>query len=108
LINVALIAQREEEERVGEEMQTARGEMIRKKEHSASRTMGTVNVTQLNSEQMRNVKQGLRNFFANKTIQLLTKFKPEPGFWETWQTFEGAYEESLPASNRRGRRKRRQ
>jgi hypothetical protein len=57
--------------------------------------MAGVNIPQLNSEQMRKVKQGLSNFFAGEINPILAKFKPEPAIWETWQTFEGAYEESL-------------
>jgi hypothetical protein len=50
MIDPPLIAQREEEERVGKEVQTARREMITKKEHYTSRMMSAVNVPQLKSE----------------------------------------------------------
>jgi hypothetical protein len=69
--------------------------MIRKKEHYENQTMAGVNVPQLNSEQMRKVKQGLSSLFADEINPMLSKFKPEPGVWETWQAFEGAYEEAL-------------
>jgi hypothetical protein len=107
--------------------------MIRKKEHYENQTMAGVNVPQLNSEQIRKVKQGLSSLFADEINPMLAKFKPEPGVWETWQAFESADEEalhrirehilraigrdpgrlygqnvSIPASKRRERRKRRQ
>jgi hypothetical protein len=69
--------------------------MIRKKEHSANQTMTGVHVLQLNSEQMRKVKQGLGDLFADEINPMLAKVKPEPEVWETWQAFEGAYEEFL-------------
>jgi hypothetical protein len=94
-INPILIAEREAEERASAEMQESRREMIQRKAHYASQTMAGVNVPQLNSEQMRKVKQGLKDLFANEINPILAKFKPEPGVWETWQAFEGAYEEAL-------------
>jgi hypothetical protein len=44
---------------------------------------------------MRKVRQGLKTFFANEINPLIAKFRPQPGEWETWDAFEGAYEESL-------------
>jgi hypothetical protein len=94
-INPALIMQREAEERASAEMEDSRREMIRRKEYYNRQTMTGVNIPQLNSQQMRKVKQGLTNLFADEINPMLGKFKPEPNVWETWQAFEGAYEESL-------------
>jgi hypothetical protein len=63
-------------------MQESGKETTKGKEHDANRTMASVNITQLSSEQMRKVKQGLKNFFANEINPMRAKFKPEPGVWE--------------------------
>jgi hypothetical protein len=57
--------------------------------------LGGVNIPQLNSEQMRKVKQGLNGLFANEINPFLAKFKPKNREWEEWQVFEGAYEEAM-------------
>jgi hypothetical protein len=94
-INPALVVQQAEEERANEEMRESRQEMIEKKKHYQNRMLGAVNIPQLNSEQMKRVKQGLKGLFTNEINPLLAKFKPKNREWEEWQAFDGAYEEAM-------------
>jgi hypothetical protein len=89
------MVQQAEEERANGEMGKSRQEKIEKKKHYQSRMLGAVNIPQLNNEQIRKVKHGLKDLFANEINPLLAKFKPKNREWEEWQAFEGAYEEAM-------------
>jgi hypothetical protein len=94
-INPALLVQQEADDQARMEMEESRREMVRRKEHHTKQTATGVNIPQLTSEQMQKVKQGLKNLFTDEINPMMEKFKPEPGEWETWRAFEGAYEEAL-------------
>jgi hypothetical protein len=54
-----------------------------------------VSIPRLNKEQMRKIKTGLEDLFKHEINSLMIEFQPDPGDWDGWCAFEGAYEESM-------------
>jgi hypothetical protein len=50
---------------------------------------------QLNVDQMRRARQGLSNLFRIELTPMLDSLMLGADSWERWETFEGAYEESI-------------
>jgi hypothetical protein len=44
---------------------------------------------------MRKIKTGLEDLFKHEIDPLMTELQPDPGDWDGWCAFEGAYEESM-------------
>jgi hypothetical protein len=94
-INPEFVVQRQEEERMNADRQRDLNDMIMRKEHLRRQVDTGVNIPQLNTGQMRQVKQGLISLFANEINPMLMKFQPRPDEEQEWEAFEGASEESL-------------
>jgi hypothetical protein len=88
----------EEQERQERE-ETARrrrcAEYIRKKERYERSVSSGVNIPQLNGEQMRRVKEGLKDLFKGELNPILEQMMPRSNDHEEWLGFEGAYEECM-------------
>jgi hypothetical protein len=54
-----------------------------------------INIPKLNKEQMREIKTGLEDLLKYEINPPMTEFQPDPGDWDGWCAFEGAYEESM-------------
>jgi hypothetical protein len=54
-----------------------------------------VNIPRLNKEQMRKIKMGLEDLVKYEISPLITDLQPDPGDWDGWCEFEGAYEEAM-------------
>jgi hypothetical protein len=54
-----------------------------------------VKIPGLNKEQMPKVKTRFEDLFKYEINPLKTELQPDPGDWEGWCAFEGAYEESM-------------
>jgi hypothetical protein len=54
-----------------------------------------VNIPRLNKEQMQKIKTGLEDLFKYEINSFMTELQPDPGDWDGWCAFEGAYEESM-------------
>jgi hypothetical protein len=81
-INPQLIIQQRREDRTNAEWQRTREDMIRRREYLQSQVESGANIPQLNTEQMRSVRQGISDLFAHEINPMWTKFQPESGDWD--------------------------
>jgi hypothetical protein len=89
------IVQRDEEEQAAVDREGRRPQLIRKRDEYQRQMEQGVNIPRLNNEQMRKIKTGWEELFKYEIDPLMTEFQPDPGDWDGWWAFEGAYEESM-------------
>jgi hypothetical protein len=76
-IDPRMIAQRHDEEREVEHRQKSREDIIRRGKSLQKQVDSGVNIPQLTTQQMREVKQGLIGLFADEINPLLVEFQPQ-------------------------------
>jgi hypothetical protein len=94
-VNPRLTAERVRQEQEKEERRMRCREYIRKKEQYERYISRGVNIPQLNTEQMRKVKEGLSDLFKGELNPLLEQMMSRTDGHEEWVGFEGAYEECM-------------
>jgi hypothetical protein len=94
-IEAGRIVQRDGEEQAAVDRQGLRSQFIRKRDEYLRQMERGINIPRLNKEQMRNIKSGLEDLFKHEINQLMTEFQPDPGDWDGWCAFEGAYAELM-------------
>jgi hypothetical protein len=107
-IEAGRIVQRDEEEQAAVDREGRRRRFIKNRDEYLRQMERVVDIPRLNKEQMPRIKTRLEDFFKYEINPLMTELQPDPGDWDGWCAFEGAYEESthkiririLPALNR--------
>jgi hypothetical protein len=93
-INPATFREQEEARHREDEKRQEQEQFRRKKEQYERNVSRGVNIPQLNTDQMRRVKQGLNALFKTELKPMMERMLPETDRWDDWTAFEGAYEES--------------